>query len=320
MTGSCSIDLSLKNIWKSWFDFKKGKKKTAELNIFEYYLEANIFKLFQELNNRSYQYGEYRKFVVADNKKREISVAPIRDRVVHRLIYNYLVEIYNETFIYDVWSCRKDKGLFACIERTQKFLHSYPNSFVWRSDVKKFFDNIDHEILLKILFFKIKDEKTIWLLKEIIQSFEKEKGVGIPIGNLTSQIFSNIYLNEFDRYIVHNLKPKRYIRYGDDFLVIENDFDKLEKIKIQATQFLNNQLKLQVHDKNNIIVRPKHGIKFLGMILYPNGRKLNKRSLHRISSRLTQKNAGSYFGMVRKHGNFKLKKEFQWRMNEVILV
>ena len=115
MTGSCSIDLSLKNIWKSWFDFKKGKKKTAELNIFEYYLEANIFKLFQELNNRSYQYGEYRKFVVADNKKREISVAPIRDRVVHRLIYNYLVEIYNETFIYDVWSCRKDKGIFAFI-------------------------------------------------------------------------------------------------------------------------------------------------------------------------------------------------------------
>ncbi|MBI5754578.1 reverse transcriptase [Candidatus Peregrinibacteria bacterium] len=122
MIGSESIDLSLKNIWQSWKEFRKGKKASDELHHFQYYLEKNLFELCEDLNNGRYKHGNYRKFIVNDNKRREISVAIIRDRVVHRLVYDYLEGIYDKTFIYDAWSCRKGKGLLGAIERTACFL------------------------------------------------------------------------------------------------------------------------------------------------------------------------------------------------------
>ena len=125
MIGNDFIDLSLKNIWESWLNFKKGKKETHELHEFQYYLEKNLHELFQDLNFGKYKHGGYKKFIVSDNKRREISVAAIRDRIVHRLIYDYLEKIYDKTFIYDAWSCRKRKGLLGAIERTQKFLKRY---------------------------------------------------------------------------------------------------------------------------------------------------------------------------------------------------
>ncbi len=120
--GSESIDLSLKNIWKSWFAFRKGKRTTDELHNFQYYLEKNLLGLFNDLDSGNYHHGTYRKFIVNDNKRREISVASIRDRVVHRLVYDFLEKIYDKTFIYDAWSCRKNKGLLGAIKRTSYFL------------------------------------------------------------------------------------------------------------------------------------------------------------------------------------------------------
>ena len=108
--------------------------------------------------------------MVKDNKRRDIFVAPIRDRVVHRLIYEYLVKIYDKTFIYDVWSCRKGKGLTGAIERTKKFLKKYPRSFVWRADITKFFDNVKTDILEKVLSRRIKDGRAILIIREIIKS------------------------------------------------------------------------------------------------------------------------------------------------------
>ena len=125
MIGNESIDLSLKNIWKSWSEFRKGKRTSIELHAFQYDLEKNLRELHKDLNEGQYHHGGYRKFTVCDNKKREISVAQIRDRVVHRLIYDYLEKIYDKTFIYDAWSCRKGKGLLGAIERTACFLKRY---------------------------------------------------------------------------------------------------------------------------------------------------------------------------------------------------
>lgn len=116
------MDLSLKNIWQSWFKFKKGKKATPELDIFQYNLEEELYNLAKDLNDGTYKHGSYKTFMVCDNKKREISVASVRDRVVHRTIYDYLTGIYDKTFIYDAWSCRKGKGLMGAIDRTQKFI------------------------------------------------------------------------------------------------------------------------------------------------------------------------------------------------------
>lgn len=170
--GSDSIDISLSSLYKSWNKFKKGKNRTKELDWFEYKLEENLFLLHHELKNRTYMHGKYHKFIVMDNKKREISVSNIKDRVVHRLMYNYLVAIFDKAFIYDAWSCRKSKGLIGAIERTQKMACKYRNGYVWRADIKKFFDNVDQETLFEILRRKIGCNTALWLLKEIISSYK----------------------------------------------------------------------------------------------------------------------------------------------------
>lgn len=126
--GNDSMDMSLENIWDSWFAFRKGKRDTAELHEFQYYLEKNLAELHDDLREERYQHGAYRKFVVCDNKRREVCVAGIRDRVVHRLVYSFLEPIYDKTFIYDAWSCRKGKGLLGAIERISGFLKSVPDS------------------------------------------------------------------------------------------------------------------------------------------------------------------------------------------------
>lgn len=161
------MDLSLKNIWQSWFAFHKGKRATKELHAFQYGLERNLRELYAALNDGNYRHGCYAHFTVCDNKRCQIAMAPIRDRVVHRLIYDYLVPIYDGTFIFDAWSCRASKGLIAAIERTQKFLATHPQSFIWRADIKKFFDSVDHNILLQILLHRVRDPKAFGLINEL---------------------------------------------------------------------------------------------------------------------------------------------------------
>lgn len=177
MIENVSIDFRLANIWKSWYSFCRGKKRTIELERFSYNLEENLRCLHTDLNQGIYYHGSYRKFTVTDNKRRKIAVAPIRDRIIHRLLYEYLVPLFDRTFIYDVWSCRKNKGLIGAIERTQQLLSRNVGCFVWRSDIKKFFDSVDCEVLQQILHRKISDENTLWLLEEIISSYHNQNPV-----------------------------------------------------------------------------------------------------------------------------------------------
>jgi len=162
------MDLSLENIYKSWFLFRRGKRKTAELEEFSYYLENNLSRLEQELKSGVYRHGGYRVFAVTDNKRREIKISSIKDRVVHRLVYEYLKSIYDQTFIFDVWSCREDKGLVGAVNRTQEFLRRYADGYVWRADVKKFFDSVNQATLWRIIKRKIKDSQALNLIQEII--------------------------------------------------------------------------------------------------------------------------------------------------------
>lgn len=286
---------------------------------FQYHLEDRLYELHQDLNNGTYKHGEYRTFIVCDNKRREISVSPIRDRIVHRLLYDCLVLIWDKTFIYDAWSCRKGKGLLGAIQRTQQFLKCYPQSYIWRADIQKFFDNVDQRVLFELLKRRIRDKKALTLIWEVLRSYKTHAtGVGMPIGNLTSQIFSNIYLNELDRYVKHKLKPKAYLRYGDDFLLFDMDEKRLKNMREEAIEFISDVLKLPIHSKNNLIFKAKHGLKFLGLILYPSGRKLNKRIKNRIKTRFDLKNASSYWGVVTNYSNKKAIEELQWRLIEMI--
>ena len=170
MTGS-DIDLSLGNIWKSWFNFKKGKRKTPEFHGFQYYLEKNLSELQAELKNGTYKHGSYRQFTVCDNKRREIAVARIRDRTVHRLVYDYLIPIFDKIFIYDAWSCRTGKGLPGAIERAQGFLEKNPQAYVWRADIKKFFDSVDQAVLMELIQSRISDPKILRLIREVVGSY-----------------------------------------------------------------------------------------------------------------------------------------------------
>ena len=280
--GSVSIDLSLSNIWKNWYKFRQGKRKTKELEHFQYFLEENLRQLHFDLNSGQYQHGGYRKFIVEDTKRREISVADIRDRIVHRLLYEYLTEIYDKTFIYDVWSCRKNKGLVGAIERAQNFLKKYSKYYVWRTDIKKFFDNIDHQILMKILSLKIINLEATYLLKEII------------------------------RFVKHIIKPQAYLRYGDDFIIISDNLNKLKLTREEVKKFLVENLRLEINAQNDIIVKAKRGLKFLGIKIFPKGKTLNKRNWQKARARLNLRNISSYSGLVRKYSAEKRIKEFNW--------
>ena len=264
-----------------------------------------------------------------ENKRRQLAVATIRDRVIHRLIYEYLMPIYDKTFIYDVWSCRKNKGLFGAITRTQKILKKYTSCFIWRADIAKFFNNVNKNTLINIISRKIKDEIALKLIKEIIASYgcgqdnksrttreRVNNARGIPIGNLTSQIFANIYLNEFDRFVKHCLKPKFYLRYGDDFIIIAEQKTVLEKLRHLAIEFLKNNLRLEINPKNDIIIPVRRGACFLGTKMYPTGRRLKARSWRRAVNRLNSRNAASYHGLINQHYCKKIK-YFDWLISNL---
>ena len=187
--------------------------------------------------------------------------------------------------------------------------------------MKRFFDSVNQEILLKILSFRIKDSTTLNLLKEIIYSFKTPphiSNVGMPIGNLTSQIFANIYLNELDRFVKHKLGAKAYLRYGDDFIIVENDLEKLKLFRTQTIDFLNNKLKLVVNPKSDKILKPSQGLHFLGIKFWSSDRTLNKRSLKRATEKLNYNNVSSYRGLIKKHCNKKYQKYFDWVVYEKI--
>ncbi|MDP3956346.1 MAG: reverse transcriptase/maturase family protein [bacterium] len=264
--------------------------------------------------------------MVHENKKRTIAVAPIRDRIVHRLLYEYLVLIFDQAFIYDAWSCRRGKGLIGAVDRTQEILSGNSRSFVWRTDIRKFFDSVNCDILLHILKRKIQDKKALWLLEKIISSYHKQNSgtnreseeraprIGIPIGNLTSQIFANIYLNELDRFVSHVVRPAAYLRYGDDFIIVHKDPKELIRIRTWVRDFLRNELNLELNPKNDILVPARRGLKFLGVEVFPRGKRLLKRNQQRVKILLNQKNISSYYGVVKQHEGKKKFKEFLWKL------
>lgn len=315
-----SIDVSLPHIWKIWYEFRKGKKRTTELDTFTYCLEENLEKLHKDLVTGNYQHGLYRTFPLTDTKRRLISVASIRDRVVHRLLYEYLTPIFDKTFIYDAWSCRQGKGLLSAILRAQKFLQRYRYAYVWRSDVTKFFDNVDQNILLQLLCRKVKDVRAIYILGNIIRSYSIKEGIGIPIGNLTSQIFTNIYFHEFDWYIKHTVKPLAYMRYGDDFIFIDKNKDHVQECQEHLTIFLDRTLKLTINEKNNIVVPARWGIHFLGCDIYPTGRRLRKRIYQRIEERLNLVNSPSYRALILTHSKQNIVKWIDWHIMNILSI
>ena len=310
MMGSVSMDVSVEAFFAAWQRFIPGKCRTHELECFRYHLESNLRLLSEEVGGGRYRHGPYRTFTVADPKRRLIAVASIRDRLVHRLVFDELVARFDRRFIFDAWSCRRGKGLRAAIDRVQSFLHSFPQALVWRADIRLFFDSVDHDLLRYCLLRRINDPVNWFLLDQIIDSCP----MGIPIGNVTSQIFSNIILNELDRFIVHAVRPLRYLRYGDDFLLFFNNRSDAERHRCAVADFLKNALRLSLHPRNDIIVPARAGLRFCGYEIFATGRRLRKGAVRRMYERMRPGNVGSYSGLVRSEHCGKTMKLFHWHV------
>ncbi|MCL2451798.1 reverse transcriptase/maturase family protein [Candidatus Saccharibacteria bacterium] len=292
------------DLFAAWRNFRRGKKPNTAIDEFAYNLTANLARLADEIERREYRHGGYRRVVVEEKKRRDLAVAAVRDRVVHRLVYDELVEIFDAKFDPDAWSCRKDMGLHKCLTRTQQLLTKHHANFVWRMDVAKFFDRVDHAKLREALRRRVQDPRLLYPCDELLDSYNCQTGGGgqgsqqpphgIPIGNLTSQIFANIYLNEFDRYVRHVLKPQAYVRYGDDAALFCRTRAEARAMRQTATKFLREELKLAVNPKNDVIIRADQPLHFLGHVITDKYAVVDKHTTRSVMEKVNIRNIASY--------------------------
>jgi retron-type reverse transcriptase len=286
-------------LFLAWEEFKNGKNFKLDVLLFEQELERNIFKLATDLKREEYRHDKYAGFYISDPKPRHIHKATVRDRVLHHAIFNVLNPIFEPTFISNSFSCRVGKGNrkgVLCLKRmlNKESQNNTKACYVLKCDIRKFFDSIDHDILLEVLDRKIKDKKAMNLMREIIGSFNSVKSdlfskKGVPIGNLTSQIFANIYMNEFDQFVRHKLKVKHYARYTDDFVIVSRDKEYLANLIPEVNEFLDKNLKLELHPKKVEIIPYHKGVDFLGYIVFPHHMLVRKKTKKRIIKKLTLK-------------------------------
>lgn len=245
----------------------------------------------------------------------------MRDRVLHHLIYKELYWYFHFRFIYDSYSCRKNKGTHRALDRFRDFARKISKNhtqscFVLKGDIKKFFASIDHAVLMKILERHIADADILWLINQVVSSFHAtDLGIGLPLGNLTSQLFVNIYMHEFDMFIKQELRVKYYIRYADDFVILSDDQKYLEDILSKLQAFLGEKLHLMLHEHKTYIKTYDSGVDFLGWTHFPHYRQIRTTTKRKIIKTMKwypkRETANSYRGLLA-HGNtHNLQKELK---------
>ncbi len=298
--------ISIKNLYQAWQEFLPGKKNKKDVAEFSLNLSSNIFNLHSDLKTQTYTHGPYQAFNISDPKPRNIHKASVRDRLLHHAIYRSLYPYFDKKFISDSYSCRLDKGTHKAIKKFESLgrkvsKNNTKTCWVLKCDIKKFFASVDQGILLQILKEKIEDGNIIWLLEKIIGSFEK----GLPLGNLTSQLLVNIYMNQFDQWVKHQIKVKYYIRYADDFVILSRDKDYLLEMIPKIADFLEENLKLSLHPNKVYIKTLSSGVDFLGWVNFPTHRVLRtatkKKMFRNLNSKEGEKKENSiqsYLGML----------------------
>jgi RNA-directed DNA polymerase len=327
--------ISLENLLEAWKEFIKGKRNKKDVQEFLLALIDNIFSLHRDLLNHTYKHGGYQAFKINDPKPRDIHKATVRDRLLHHAIYRILYPFFDKTFIADSYSCRNNKGTHKAINKFRDYFHKASQNNtqtcrVLKCDIRKFFANINHEILIGILKEYIPDENILKLLENVIGSFTSEqcKKIGLPLGNLTSQLFVNIYMNKFDQFMKHKLKTKFYLRYADDFVIFSEDKQQLENIIEPIKKFLHNELKLELHPDKIFIKTVSSGVDFLDMVNFSDHRifrtKTKRRMLKKISNRYEllqneliseesfKQSLQSYFGALKHCNGYGLARKIEF--------
>ncbi|MBK8903274.1 MAG: RNA-dependent DNA polymerase [Anaerolineaceae bacterium] len=303
-----------KNLYSKLFDWdnlffayrkaRKGKRSRTPAASFEFNLESNLVQLCQELETKTYAPGHYHSFYIHEPKRRLISAAPFRDRVVHHALCNVIEPIFERSFLDDSYANRVGKGTHKAIDRAQQYARHFP--YVLQCDLKQFFPSIDHELLRQVLSRKIADKDVMWLIDQILNSgcgvlaeayemawFSGDNLLaacrprGLPIGNLTSQFWANCYLNPLDHFIKRELKCPGYVRYVDDLLLFGENKESLWMWKELLVRKLED-LRLTIHPQAH--PQPvSEGIPFLGFVIYPGFRRLKRRKVVHFRRKLKEK-------------------------------
>jgi len=293
---------SLENLFLAFKKAKKSKSKKFYVLEFEKDIKENLLILQEQLIEQTYQPKPLKGFIIRDPKTRKIHASAFVDRIVHHAIVNILEPIFEKVFIFDSYASRKNKGTHKAVERIKEFMRKVSTNgqlvkdalnnnmvqgYILKADIKHYFEEVNHEILMDIIKRKTPDEKAILLIKRILDNFEgKERCKGMPLGNLTSQFFANVYLNELDYFIKHKLRAKYYIRYVDDFVILHKSRKRLEYFKKKIIEFLDEKLKIELHPEKSKILPLRNGITFLGYRVFYRYTLLTKRNIKNIMKKL----------------------------------
>ena len=281
---------SYENLFLAYKKARKHKTNKPYVIKFEKNLEENLLLLRSELLLHSYIPKPLKTFIVRDPKTRKISKSHFRDRVVHHALCNIIEPIFEKQFIYDSCANRIGKGTLKAVKRFDYFKRKVSRNntktcFVLKADIKHYFEIVDHNILLDIIKGKVQDNDVIWLIKKILQNYNRnEEGKGMPLGNLTSQFFANVYLNELDYFVKYKLKARYYLRYVDDFVILHNQKEILEIYMNMINRYLTDNLRLELHPAKSKIIPLRKGVNLLGYrVFYYHKllRKSNKRKFER---------------------------------------
>ncbi len=318
----------MENLFLAWREFHQGKRNKSDVQKFEFNLENNLFQLHYELKNKAYRHSHYTAFNVCDPKLRRIHKATVKDRVLHHAVFRILYPIFDKSFIFDSYSCRTGKGTHRGILRLEEFCRKLSRNNVnsilaLKCDIRKFFGSVDQKILIRLIKKKVIDENALWLIGEIIKSFP----IGLPLGNVSSQLFANIYLNELDQFIKHKLKLRYYLRYCDDFLILDKNEKYLRNLIPIIGNFLQESLKLNLHADKIIIRKYRRGFDFLGYIVLPHYRVLRAKTKKRMMKKIKKKRENlennliskksfnqrlqSYYGILKHCNGYGIEKEIK---------
>lgn len=279
--------------------------KRKDIQCFERNLEDNIFQLRHALITFQYQHDPYHHFLVSDPKPRFISKASVKDRLVHQVVYNVLTDLFDKKFIFHSLSSRLGKGTHVGVTQLCKMIRKISANgnrpcYALKMDIKRFFDTVDHKILKTLIRKNIQDPRVLKIVDVVIDSFEIKQGaaVGIPLGNVTSQLFANVYLHELDDFIKQTLREPYYLRYCDDSIILSNDELHLQSLIPVIQEFLIKSLHLELHPKKVIIRKLIQGIDFVGYVLFPHHRLVRTRTKQRMKKRLKEAYANYLKGEI----------------------
>ena len=307
---------SFENIYSAYIKCRRRKRNTANALKFELNLEENLIDLQEQLVNRSYRPGRSILFAAKKPKLREIFAADFKDRVVHHILVRELEKIWEPRFISDSYACRKGKGIHGAAMRTQKFLRQVSSNGTRRAyyiklDIRSFFNTLNKDILFEIISKKLKNPELLWLIKSILYHdctknyllrdregllkkvplhkslFSQDPNTGLPIGNLTSQFFANVYLDRLDQYIKRELKCRQYLRYADDFVLLSTSQEQLKEWMAKIEEFIKSSLSLELNSRKIGPASISNGIDFIGYVIHHNHILVRRRVINNLKERLS---------------------------------